>query len=367
MMTLNPLEAIPTLSYMNEEGLLSSACKHRIAAETLIRALRVLMLTRHVDERMFTLQRQGTITFALSSLGEEVCAIAAAAALDMDDWIYPQYRESGVMFWRGSTALQFIHSMFCNKEDPSKGRQMPNHFGSKELNVVTVSSPIGTKIPHAAGAAYAMKLKKEPHVTLAFFGEGATSEGDFHTGINMAAVRHAPCIFFCRNNGYAISTKIACQYRSDGIAPKAVGYGIPVFRVDGNDFFAVHYAVQEAKRICLAGEGPVLIEAMTYRLGAHSTSDDPTVYRTKNEEARWGEKDPLVRLKRYLIKQNLWNEEKDALMKQEIEKEVSLAIEEAKTTANPPLKSLIEDVYFEIPSSLQEQYNELKTFFPDEG
>lgn len=317
------------------------------------------MVTRLVDDRMITLQRQGAISFALSSLGEEACSVASAAALQQEDWMYPQYREAGVMFWRGFTIQQYIHHMFGDKEDLISGRQMPNHFGSRSLNVVQVSSPIGTKIPHAAGSAYAMKLLGEQTISICYFGEGATSEGDFHLGLNFAAVRCAPAIFFCRNNGYAISTPCSRQFASEGIAPKGAGYGIPAFRVDGNDFFAVHETVQNARKYCLEKKGPVLIEAMTYRLGSHSTADDPSLYRSGEEVELWKEKCPILRLRRYLEKNNLWDSSKEEELVNSISKEIAEAIAIAKQTPPPPLRSIIDNVYFEVPSVLEEQFQEV--------
>jgi len=348
-----------TISYLSCEGKLSSHAPD-IPSTILLKAYRVLMITRLVDERMITLQRQGTISFSLSSVGEEVCAVASAAALEFADWMYPQYREAGVMFWRGFTIQEFLHQMFGNAEDLILGRQMPNHFGSRALNVVQVSSPIGTKIPHAAGCAYAMKLQKEPTVAICYFGEGATSEGDFHVGVNFAAVRKAPAIFFCRNNGYAISTPVSRQFASDGVAPKAIGYGIPGFRVDGNDFFAVYAIVKKARQHCLEGKGPVLIEAMTYRMGAHSTSDDPSLYRLDQEVETWKTKCPILRLRRYLTLQGLWNDKKEKELIEEISNEISSAIAKAKDTALPDLTSLIEHVYFEVPEELKKQLREIK-------
>lgn len=360
---------IPTITYLNEQGILSPEYKPLSSAtlslETLLRGYRIMMLTRHVDDRMITLQRQGIITFAMSSLGEEACAVASAAALSKEDWMYPQYREAGIMFWRGFTVQQYVHHMFGNGEDLTLGRQMPNHFGSRSINVVTVSSPIGTKIPHAAGCAYGMKIQKEKAVTICYFGEGATSEGDFHAGLNFAAVRKVPAIFFCRNNGYAISTPCSRQFACEGIAAKGIAYGMTTFRVDGNDFFAVFDVVAKARELCIAEQGPVLIEAMTYRMGAHSTSDDPSQYRTDEEVEPWKEKCPALRLRRYLEKQNQWNETKEKQLNSEITDEVTKAIAVAKETGRPPLKDIIKDVYFAIPQALQEQYHELKSFFPD--
>lgn len=356
---------ITTLAYLDIEGRLQPEFKSQITDADLIKGYKTMLVTRLVDDRMITLQRQGAISFAMSSLGEEACSVASAAGLEIQDWMYPQYRESGVMFWRGFTIQQYVHHMFSNNQDLSLGRQMPNHFGSRELNVVTVSSPIGTKIPHAAGCAYAMKLQGEKSVVICYFGEGATSEGDFHVGLNFAAVRKAPVIFFCRNNGYAISTPCSKQFASDGVAPKGIGYGIQTYRVDGNDFFAVHDVVKNARRHCLDGKGPVLIEAMTYRRGAHSTSDDPSLYRKEEEVLEWEKKCPVLRLRRYLTARGLWDERQESQFTTEVSDEISKAIAAAKLTSRPHLKSLIENVYFEIPQQLMEQYEEVKKIYPE--
>lgn len=350
---------IPTITYLDEHGTFAPGYHPDIPQEDLLRGYKIMLITRHVDERMITLQRQGAITFAMSSLGEEACAVASAAALSPGDWMYPQYREAGIMFWRGFSVQRYIHHMYGNREDLSYGRQMPNHFGSRDINIVTVSSPIGTKIPHAAGCAYAMRVQKEKNVAICYFGEGATSEGDFHAGVNFAAVRKAPAIFFCRNNGYAISTPCSRQFASDGIASKGVSYGIPAYRIDGNDFFAVYDTVKRARQYCIEGNGPVLIEAMTYRMGAHSTSDDPSQYRKDEEVAMWQKKCPVLRLRLYLEKLGLWDQQKEALLNKEITEEVTAAIALAKDTPRPPLENLIEHVYFEVPATLKEQYNEM--------
>jgi pyruvate dehydrogenase E1 component alpha subunit len=347
-----------TLTYLNEQGDLSSAFNSKIDSEVLLKAYRTIVLTRYIDERMITLQRQGTISFAMSSLGEENCAVASAAALEPQDWMYPQYREAGIFFWRGGSPRQYIHHMFCDALDGISGRQMPNHFGSRALNIVQVSSPIGTKIPHAAGSAYAMKLQKENCISICYFGEGASSEGDFHVGVNFAAVRKAPVIFFCRNNGYAISTPANEQFASDGIACKGVGYGIEGIRVDGNDFFAVYEVISKARKKCLEGKGPILIEAMTYRLGAHSTSDDPTLYRSEDEVKKWQAKDPVIRMRLYLEKQGLWSQAKEDELLKSIAQEVDQAIAEAKSCPKPILHSIFDDVYFEVPPTLERQYEQ---------
>ena len=358
---------IPTISYLNEQGELSSSCMHKVPNEKLIKIYKKMSLTRYVDDRMITLQRQGLISFAMSSRGEEACSVVTASALELVDWLYPQYREVGIMFWRGCTAQEYIHHMFSNAKDFNKGKQMPNHFGSKDLNVVTVSSPLATQLPHAAGAAYVMKLEKEQAVTLAFFGEGTSSKEDFHAALNFAAVRKVPAIYFCRNNGYAISTQTKDQFIGNGVASRGVGYGMLTYRVDGNDVFALHDTVQKAREECLKGNGPVLIEAMTYRLGGHSTSDDPSAYRKDEEVEKWEKKCPLLRLRRYLEKAKLWSLNKEEALTQSISEEVEAAIKEAKDTEPPELESVFTDVYFDVPEALKEQLNEVEHFFGKES
>lgn len=353
------LPTLPTIQYMNPTGQLAPGYKPTLAKEELLRGYKTMLITRQVDERMITLQRQGTITFAMSGLGEEACAVASASALKDSDWMYPQYREAGVIFWRGFTIPQYVNHMFGNSQDLIYGRQMPNHFGSRELNVVTVSSPIGTKITHAAGCAYAMRVQKETNVAICYFGEGATSQGDFHAGLNFAAVLKSPAIFFCRNNGYAISTPCCRQFATEaGIAERGLAYGMAAYRVDGNDFFAVHDIVAKARGHCVAGNGPVLIEAMTYRMGAHSTSDDPSLYRTEGEVNKWKAQDPVLRLRLYLEQQSWWDQKQDDELNAAIAQEITEAINEAKKIERPPLSYLIEHVYFEIPQKLQQELNE---------
>jgi 2-oxoisovalerate dehydrogenase E1 component alpha subunit len=347
------------ISYLNNDGELDPACPDKLSQELLLKGYKTMLKTRMVDERMITLQRQGQITFALSSLGEEACGAAVMAALESEDWIYPQYREPAALFYRGFSIENYLHHMFGNKKDLILGRQMPNHFGSRELNIVTCSSPIGTKIPHAAGAGYAMKFLNEQTISLVYFGEGSTSEGDFHAGVNFAAVRKTPTIFFCRNNGWAISTPAKEQFASDGILPKASGYGIKGMKVDGNDYFALYNVVKEAREHCLK-EGPVLIEAMTYRMGAHSTSDDPSLYRKNEEERMWKEKDPINRLKLYLEKQSLWDEAKETAYVKEIKDEIDRAIKSASETEKSPLSTIVENVYENVTETLQDELKETR-------
>lgn len=334
-----------TIAYLDSYGKLDPACRHLMSKEDLIKIYTTMIVTRCVDDRMIMLQRQGFVSFAMSSRGEEACAVASAAALEPGDWMYPQYRELGIMFWRGYSVQEYVHHMLGNEKDNNKGRQLSNHYGSQKLNVMTVSCPVGTQIPQAAGCAYAMKIQNENNVAIVYFGEGTTSQGDFHVGVNFAAVRKAPVIFFCRNNGYAISTPCSRQFASDGIAPKGEGYGIKTFRIDGNDVFAIHESVQKARQHCLEGHGPVLIEAMTYRLGTHSTSDSCSLYRSPDEVKKMESKCPIIRLKAYLYQNHYWSDSQDQAFLNQIKEEISQAIKIAKETPLPTFESMFEDIY----------------------
>ncbi|RLN27239.1 hypothetical protein BBJ28_00019949, partial [Nothophytophthora sp. Chile5] len=244
----------------------------------------------------------GRISFYMTSYGEEAISFGSASALRLGDMVFAQYREPGVLMWRGFTLQNFADQCFSNQDGHGKGRQMPVHYGSKNLNHQTISSPLATQLPQAVGAAYAFKMAKEDRISVCYFGEGAASEGDFHAALNFASTKDCPILFFCRNNGFAISTPTSEQFRGDGIASRGSGYGIPVMRVDGNDFLAVHEATRRAREFILKENRPVLIEAMSYRQGHHSTSDDSTQYRAVAEIKHWKETcDPIERTKRYLL------------------------------------------------------------------
>jgi len=243
---------IPMLQLLDENGKATDTTEIPQMTQALAnKILKAMHFTRLLDERMIGAQRQGRISFYLASRGEEAATVASAAALSDNDMIMSQYREQGALVFRGYTTKQFMNQMFSNQEDPNKGRQMPIHYGDKTLNFMTISSPLGTQIPQAAGYAYGQKMAKEAAITICYFGEGAASEGDFHAGLNMAAVLNAPCVFFCRNNGYAISTPAAEQFAGDGIASRGIGYGIKTIRVDGNDVLAVYQATKLARSLAL--------------------------------------------------------------------------------------------------------------------
>jgi 2-oxoisovalerate dehydrogenase E1 component alpha subunit len=305
-------------------------------------------------------QRQGRLSFYLTCTGEEASVGGTIAAFGPQDMVMGQYREQVALRFRGFTTEQFMNQLFGNVSDLGKGRQMPVHYGSRELNFMTIRSPLATQIPQAAGYAYGQKLASKDACTLCYFGDGAASEGDFHAGLNMAAVLKCPVVFVARNNGYAISTPSWEQYAGDGIAPRGVGYGIKTIRVDGNDILAVYGAAVEARKIAIEEQCPVLIETMSYRLGAHSTSDDPSGYRSSEEEEQWRQKDPISRMKNWLVKKNWWNESADEALQKTFRTEILSELKLAEKRPKPPLQDLVSDVYKTIPANLQEQFKNLE-------
>jgi TPP-dependent pyruvate/acetoin dehydrogenase alpha subunit len=313
-----------------------------------------MFLVRMIDERMLRLQRQGRLGFYMTSTGEEATHMAVAA-MQPSDWIFPSYREPGAAFFRGYTLREYICQLYGNSEDPVKGRQMPVHHAVKRIHYMSISSPVGTQIPQAVGAAQAAKISGEKDVAIVYFGEGATSTGEFHVGMNFAGVWKSPCIFFCRNNGWAISTPGAKQTAARSIAIKALAYGMPGVRVDGNDVLAIMQVTAEAAERARAGDGPTLIEAQTYRRGAHSSSDDPSAYRDPAEPKRWEASDPIERFRRYLAKKGVWTEAWDAELTAELDREIVAAHEHAKDLPPPPVETLFDDVYEELPWHLREQ------------
>ncbi|MBY5992046.1 thiamine pyrophosphate-dependent dehydrogenase E1 component subunit alpha [Ferrimonas balearica] len=353
--------AIPTLKILQADGTpYDDAVMPMIDKPLALKIYDTCAFIRVLDERMLAAQRQGRISFYMTCIGEEASVTGSAAALEDQDMIMAQYREQAALRYRGFSTEQFMNQMFSNAKDLGKGRQMPIHYGSNALNYMTISSPLGTQIPQAAGYAYGQKLAGEPAVTICYFGEGAASEGDFHAGLNMAAVHQAPVIFFCRNNGYAISTPANEQFAGDGIAPRGIGYGVRTIRVDGNDMLAVLAATQQARAIALSENCPVLIEAMTYRLGAHSSSDDPSGYRTREEEAKWREHDPVRRYKLWLINKGWWSEAEDEALYQTYREEVLAAVKVAEKVPAPALDTLVSDVYDTVPQHLSDQLEQVR-------
>ena len=352
---------IPTFKLLKQDGSLYKGGKApAIGKEKALRIYHAMVTTRILDERMLAAQRQGRLSFYMQCTGEEAAVIGSAAALDDSDMIMAQYREQGALAYRGFTIDEFMNQLFGNDKDYGKGRQMPVHYGSKKLHHMTISSPLATQIPQATGYAYGQKLAGEGHCTLVYFGDGAASEGDFHAALNMAAVHRVPVIFFCRNNGYAISTPASEQFAADGVAPRAYGYKMDVIRVDGNDVLAVYQATEKARQLAVEENRPVLIEAMTYRLAAHSSSDDPSGYRSKDEEAIWREKDPILRTQHWLKSHDWWTDSEEKELQERLRREVLETMKQAQKRPPPALETLITDVYKEVPPALNAQFEKLK-------
>lgn len=305
-----------------------------------------MLLARKFDERNLLLQRAGKINFHVSGIGQEAAQVAAAFALDrQQDYFLPYYRDYGFVLSVGMTLEELMLSAFAKADDPnSGGRQMPGHFGSKRLRIVTGSSPVTTQVPHAVGFALAAKMQKKDFVSFVTFGEGSSNQGDFHEGLNFAGVQKLPVIFMCENNQYAISVPVKKQL-GGRVSDRAQGYGFPGIRVDGNDALEVYRVVKEARERAVRGEGPTLIEAMMYRLSPHSTSDNDLVYRTKEEvEENW-KKDGLPKMKNYLIENGLWTEEQDEALAKDIQQQLKEAIERAENAPFPKPEDTLLHVY----------------------
>jgi pyruvate dehydrogenase E1 component alpha subunit/2-oxoisovalerate dehydrogenase E1 component alpha subunit len=327
--------------------------------ETLLKLYRGMLRIRTVDERMMTLQRQGRIGFYGACTGQEAACIGSASALEPTDWIFPALREAAAMLLRGYPLAPYLGQVFGNSADETKGRQMPSHPASKRVNQFSWGSCIATQLPHAVGAAWAAKLKGDKTVCLAYMGDGATSEGDFHTAMNFAGVFRVPVVFVCQNNHWSISESTKQQTSSETLAIKAAAYGFEGIKIDGNDAVAVYEATKLAVEKARAGRGPTFIEAETYRIGAHSSSDDPSRYRDQAEVEMWKKRDPIDRMQALLLKNKQITSEDDAKLRAEILDEVNAAIEEVEKQPDPNPLSIFDDVYAELPWHLKEQREQL--------
>ncbi len=327
---------------------------------TLLAMYRELLKIRRVDVRMLGKQRQGKVGFFGTITGQEATPIATAFATRPTDWVFPALRESAIMIARGFPLSTWLAQAYGNATDLLKGRQMPSHMSGRAVNQVTWSSCIGPQIPQAVGAAYAAKLRGEDTVCVGFMGDGATSQPDFHSAMTLAMRWQVPVVLVCQNNHWSISVPTEKQTASATIAVKARAYGMPGIRVDGNDVLAVYGAVDEAVRRAREGGGPTFVECLTYRIGPHSSSDDPTRYRSAEEVEAWAKKDPLERFERYLRNAELLDDAKRDAITAELEAEIAAAIDAVEELGPPPRESLFDDVYEELPPSLLEQRDELR-------
>ncbi|MFD1736379.1 thiamine pyrophosphate-dependent dehydrogenase E1 component subunit alpha [Bacillus salitolerans] len=320
-----------------------------LSDENVLEMYETMLLARKIDERMWLLNRAGKIPFVISCQGQEAAQVGAAFALDREkDYVLPYYRDMGVVLAFGMTATELMLSGFAKAEDPnSGGRQMPGHFGQKKNRIVTGSSPVTTQVPHAVGVALGGRLEGKDLVTFVTFGEGSSNQGDFHEGANYAAVHKLPVIFMCENNKYAISVPYEKQVACEKISDRAIGYGMPGVTVDGNDVLEVYKAVKEAADRGRRGEGPTLVETISYRLTAHSSDDDDRAYRSKEEVEEAKKKDGLFAFEMYLREIGLLTEEKHKELLDKIAKEVNDATDYAENAPYAEPEYALKHVYAE--------------------
>lgn len=343
------------ISVLRDDGTLDEARDPKLGLDEVVELYRQLTQTRLLDHKLTGLQRQGRIGFHVGSLGEEAAILGSTYAMRETDWIFPCYREFGSALMRGFSLQRFIDNMFGNANDVVKGRQMPDHYTCRAKGWGSISSPVGTQITQAVGFAWAAKIDGKDLASLVYFGDGATSSAEFHNGMNFAAVFRVPTVFFCRNNGWAISVPTERQTATRTFAEKGVAYSVPGVRVDGNDIFAVIAVTREAVARASAGEGPTLIEALTYRMGGHSTSDDPNRYRGDEQLAPWVARDPIERLRHYLTLHQAWDDAREEALQADIDRRFKEAVAIAEQTPAPALETMFEDVYAEPPWHLVEQ------------
>jgi pyruvate dehydrogenase E1 component alpha subunit len=352
----NPLELevdLHELVVMDDDGEVDEELLPELAEDDLRALLRAMLLSRRFDERRLKLQRQGRIGTFAPAIGQEAAQLGAAHAMDDDDWLVPSYRETAMLLWRGTP----MWGLLLYDGGYNEGSEPPEDHRN-----LTIAVPVGSQIPHAVGLAHAARHRGTGEAVLTGFGDGATSEGDFHEGANWAAVHGCPVVLLCQNNQYAITTPVELQTGSRTIAQKAAAYGIPGVRVDGNDLFAVYVATREALERARGGDGPTLIEAVTYRLSVHTTADDPSAYRDDEEVERWQEKDPIERLQRYLVDHEVMKESD----RDELEEEVAAEVDDGWEEADRRMQELGDDpavifdhVYAELPPTLHAQREEL--------
>jgi len=348
---LEPRFQVEHLSILDSEGNLDTALEPKLADTDLRSLYRAMLLARRLDERMVRLQRQGRIGTFAPTKGQEAAQIGSIFSLRPTDWMVPSFRETASMIWRGWPIEKLLLFFAGHLEG---GQPAPDQHD------LPITIPVATQLPHAVGLAYAAQYRGDDVVVMAYFGDGATSEGDFHEAMNFAGVWHVPVVFICQNNQWAISVPLKKQTHSRTIAQKALAYGLPGLQVDGNDVLAVYAAAREAVERARAGDGPTLIECVTYRLGVHTTADDPTKYRSEAEVAMWEQKDPLTRFRAYLEKRNLLEEN----LEQRVDEEIAEAIRRFESTPPPDPLVMFDHAYAELPPDVQAQRDALAASRP---
>jgi len=342
---------VPYLQILDENGNLDAALEPKLSNEVLDRMYRVMVTSRTFDAKGTKMQRSGRLLTFITCEGQEAAQVGSALALDKADWIVPAFRENAVMIARG-VPLRLIGLYWAGFE---KGNSMP-----KEHNILPIAIPVGTHMLHAVGIAWAAKLKKSKDVAVTYFGDGATSEGDFHEAMNFAGVFKVPCVFICQNNQWAISVPRERQTAAKTIAQKAVAYGFEGVQVDGNDVLAVYKAAKDAVDKARSGGGPTLIECLTYRMGPHSTSDDPLKYEDAKVREEWKKRDPILRFRSYLQKKGVWSEEYEKKVVAEAEEKIEKAMGEVESEPIPEPDEIFKYIYAEMTPALKEQLAELK-------
>ncbi|MBP72579.1 MAG: 3-methyl-2-oxobutanoate dehydrogenase (2-methylpropanoyl-transferring) subunit alpha [Euryarchaeota archaeon] len=350
---------------LDDDGNASGEWDPGLTVEQLLTGLEHMVRLRIFDDRMMKMQRTGLLSFYMRSLGEEAIAIAQTMALEEQDWIFPSYRQPGAQFVRGRDMVSMICHCIGNEEDNIKGRQMPVHYSYREGRFISISSPVGTQFSQAVGVSLASSYKGLDEVTITWIGDGASAEGDYHYALNFASVFNAPVILNLVNNQWAISTHANFATGTGSFASRGIPFGLASIRVDGNDFLALYSVTKWARERAAAGSGATHIEVLTYRTGAHSSSDDPSRYRPKNEHTKWPGGDPVDRLKEHLIKLGEWSLDQHKELEERIDGEVIDAYKEAVKfgdLANGPYPSadtIFTEVYEEMPWHLREQHDEM--------
>ncbi|WP_165323771.1 3-methyl-2-oxobutanoate dehydrogenase (2-methylpropanoyl-transferring) subunit alpha [Rhizorhabdus phycosphaerae] len=351
---------------LDPEGVAQGPWDPRLSSETLLKMLRSMALTRAFDERLYRAQRQGKTSFYMKCTGEEATSIAAAHALDYDDMCFPSYRQQGLLIARDWPIVDMINQIYSNRADRLKGRQMPIMYSVRDANFFSISGNLTTQYPQAVGWAMASAARGDTRIAAAWCGEGSTAEGDFHSAMTFAAVYRAPVILNVINNQWAISSFSGfAGAEATTFAARAIGYGIAGLRVDGNDALAVYAATQWAADRARSNHGPTLIEHFTYRAEGHSTSDDPTKYRSADEGTKWPLGDPIARLKKHVIGLGIWDEDRHAAMDREVAEQVKAAQREAEKNGvlHDGLKQsfdpMFEDVFETMPWHLEEQREQM--------
>jgi 2-oxoisovalerate dehydrogenase E1 component alpha subunit len=328
--------------------------KHRTLGLTDEQALEMywhILLARRLDERMWILHRQHEIAFHISGIGHEGTQVGAAFALKKGhDWVHPYYRDLALVLTIGMSPRELMLGVYGKEGEPSSGaHQMPSHFGKRDLKIITGSSPVATQIPQASGIGFAIRYKGTDEVVLTCFGEGSTAEGDFHEGLNWAGIYKLPVIFLCENNQYAISSPTEKEMPVKNVADRAAAYGIPGVIVDGNDALEVYRVVSEVVARARRGEGATLVEAKTYRPVPHSSDDDDRAYRSREEVDGWKKKDPVLRMRQYLERVSLMDEQRAQEYEARAKERVDDANEFAKNAPYPAAEKALENVWGELP------------------